>query len=444
MLNNYTVLFRVMQRLFRGFSIFSRLFLFSPVFLGFLGLVLVPCLNNAALAQSGNTGQRRYEWVPGSRQARWVDSTQGTNGTSINSTSTQLQGRQSQYLQQYPNQGQVQNHTKYLNQTQYQSQLQRADAGRLPASQQAQGAGRSTLVSNRDFVDSVLVAGQRREFLVHLPAGYDGKQAYPVVMAFHGLGMNGHMMFGLTGFTGLSDRKGFIVVFPTAVGGRWQDGLTATGNDDVAFVQSMLDRLAVQFKIDRRRVYACGISNGGYFTQLLALTIPERIAACGVVASTLTRGGASRDSTHSRMPIVFFLGSEDPLIPWDDGRSKKMGKLGEALGVGGDIALDGAIARLGGLSTAPDTIDFWVSRNAASPTPRSTRLPDRSANDGTHVEKTVWGSGSSQVMLYKIEGGGHTWPGCLNLKAISDVSGAISQDIDASEEMWEFFRNFSR
>ncbi|MBK9280110.1 MAG: hypothetical protein IPM93_18270 [Candidatus Obscuribacter sp.] len=93
----------------------------------------------------------------------------------------------------------------------------------------------------------------------------------------------------------------------------------------------MLAKLSRTVNIDSRRVYACGISNGGYFTQLLSLSIPEKIAACAVVASTLTRGGANCAGGRS-VPIVFFLGTEDPLIPWDDGQTIR--QAGEVLGIG--------------------------------------------------------------------------------------------------------------
>lgn len=376
--------------------------------------------------------------MPGSRQARWVPGpapAAGQSGATVQSGAAAAPGasggqvrymRRGRYLIPYPDQ----------------NAAPAAAAAPLPAVQNAQPTS-AKIRRGADYSDTVSVDGATRSYIIHVPPGYDGKQALPVVLAFHGLGMNATAMYGLTGFTGLSDRKGFIVVFPNAAGGRWQDGLSS-GADDVAFVQAMLAKLSRTMSIDTRRVYACGISNGGYFSQLLALSIPEKIAAAGVVASTLTRGGASAGGQSRAVPIVFFLGTDDALLPWGDGRSKDLGKLGEVLGISSLGSIDSPLAKMGGLFSVPETIGFWTNHNGANSTPYTSREPDKAANDGTKVEKDTYGSGNNQVLVYRIIGGGHTWPGGLQIKAVSDISGNISQDIDASELLWEFFKNHSR
>lgn len=285
-----------------------------------------------------------------------------------------------------------------------------------------------------------------RKYIVHVPKGYDRQHALPVVMVFHGMGMNGLMMLGLTGFNGLADQKNFVVVYPDAVGGAWADGRSGGGGADIDFVEAMLQKLSATVKVDSHRVYACGISNGGYFSQVLACAMPSKIAAAGVVASSMMAqvGMAQAGSGGQSVPIAFFLGTDDPLLPWADGRTKELGKLGEILGISAIGSIDGPLARMGGVMTVPDTLSFWTNRNGCSGEPRVTQEPDRAPNDGTRVEKCSFGSGGSEVLLYKIQGGGHTWPGCLNLKAISGVSGNISQDIDASELLWDFFSRHSR
>lgn len=357
---------------------------------------------DAAAQQGGH-----YEFVPGSRQAKWVPGPAPVAGQQM--------------------------------QRQYQ-----VVGAPVPTQPRVQQAAPSRAGSRRgaDYSDSVTVDGQTRTYVIHVPPGYDGKRTLPVVMAFHGLGMNATMMYALTGFTGLADRQGFIVVFPNAAGGRWQDGLS-NGRDDVSFVQAMLAKLERTVSVDTRRVYACGISNGGYFSQLLALAMPERIAAAGVVAATLTRGGAAQAGGKS-VPIAFFLGTDDPLLPWGDGRNKELGKLGEVLGISSLGSIDGAAAKIGGLCTVPETIAFWTAHNGAGGTPYVSQMPDRAPNDGTRVQKETYGSSSSQVVLYRITGGGHTWPGSIDLKAMRDVSGNTSQDIDASELLWDFFKPLSR
>ncbi|HEY9713379.1 MAG TPA: PHB depolymerase family esterase, partial [Chroococcales cyanobacterium] len=189
--------------------------------------------------------------------------------------------------------------------------------------------GRSDSAARReqksyDFVDNFSQDGATRLYRVHIPSTYDRSRATPVVLAFHGLGMNSLAMLAMSGLNGLSDRKGFIVVYGEGINNRWNDG--SGGVDDIGYVSTVLYKLSRLANIDSRRVYACGISNGGFFAQRLACNLPDKIAAIAVVASTMMAGAHMAGSY--RMPAVFFLGTEDPLLPWDDGRSKALGKLG--------------------------------------------------------------------------------------------------------------------
>ena len=142
------------------------------------------------------------------------------------------------------------------------------------------------------------------------------------------------------------------------------------------------------------------------------------------------------------MPAVFFLGSDDPLLPWGDGRSKSLGNLGEALGLSAIGSIDSPLARVGGLLPVPEMIQFWTSHNNASNSPNIEQLPDKNPRDGTRVKKETYGNGDT--VLYVIEGGGHTWPGALELASMTELCGATSQDIDASQLIWDFFQRHSR
>ncbi|MBP9089931.1 hypothetical protein KBI23_02815 [bacterium] len=376
------------------------------------------------------SAQTQYEWVPGSRQARVVPSGQ----------SRQQFPQQQRYQQQSQFQQQQQPQPQYRRQTTQTYQASPTSAVSTPGqSQQSQQKGKSY-----HFVDSVMVDGLQRQFQVHVPPGYDRSKPMPVVLIFHGLHMNSTMMMGMTGFNPVSDHNNFIAVYGEGVNNRWSDGRTGSGVDDITYVTSLLDKLAKEVNIDRRRIYACGISNGGFFAQVLACNLPDKIAAAGVVASTMMDRTQGMMQGSKAVPIVFFLGTDDPLLPWADGRTKDIGKLGEALGLSSLGSIDNGLARYGGLMTVPETIGFWTGHNNCSGNPQTRQEADRDPRDGTTVRRESYGSSSNQVVLYTIEGGGHTWPGCPNLSAISGLTGKISQDIDASSEMWEFFKSHSR
>jgi len=423
----------------------------APFIVSVAGLLLATSLAGAAektLAQ-----QTRWEFVPGSRQARRVTVQPGQAG--------QQQGQGTPYLQpgqQPPQTGgaptyyrppsrggmQLRSPQGYGQQV-YQQQQSPAAAStqqtqtRQPGVQSNQKQSSAAKGKSYDYADSVSVDGLARTFRVHIPACYDRSRPTPVVLAFHGLGMNSVMMVGMSGFNGLSERKNFIVVYGDGVNNRWNDG--STGVDDVGYVAEVIKKLARVANIDQRRIYACGISNGGFFSQKLACAMPDKIAAVGVVSSSMMASGLNM-SGGGRMPIVFFLGTDDPLLPWGDGRNKELGKLGETLGLSSLGSIDSPLARMGGLMSVPEMISFWTGHNGCGGSPSVTSLPNSNARDGTTVKKETYGSGD--VTLYVIEGGGHTWPGMLELSSVKDICGVTSQDIDASEIMWDYFQRYSR
>lgn len=407
----------------------------QPTTLSFLSIMtiatLIATISIVTAMPQPLSAQTQYEWVPGSRQARIVPSSQ----------SRQQSPQQQRYQQQQQQQQQPQpQYRRQTTQTYQATQPNQSTAAAAPAhGQQSQQKGKSY-----HFVDSVMVDGLQRQFQVHVPPGYDRSKPMPVVLIFHGLHMNSTMMMGMTGFNPVADHNNFIAVYGDGINNRWSDGRTSSGVDDIAYVTSLLDKLAKQVNVDRRRIYACGISNGGFFAQVLACNLPDRIAAAGVVASTMMDHTQGMMQGSKAVPIVFFLGTDDPLLPWADGRTKDIGKLGEALGLSSLGSIDNGLARYGGLMTVPETIGFWTSHNNCSGSPQTRQEADRDPRDGTTVRRESYGSSSNQVVLYTIEGGGHTWPGCPNLSAISGLTGKISQDIDASNEMWEFFKSHSR
>ncbi len=283
-----------------------------------------------------------------------------------------------------------------------------------------------------------------RTYTVHLPQSYNPATPTPVVIVFHGLGMSGLSVRGLSAMDFCAERNGFITVYPDGVGGRWNDGLQPRGGaDDVAFVSDMLDAMSRKYKIDNRRIYACGISNGGFFVQRLACDLSNRIAAIGVVAASGVEAVCKTCSTHRGMPVVFFMGTDDPLLP-REGESKELGKLGETLGLAdmGIKNMSSTVAKMGGMLTCDEAAEFWARNNNCSAHPRVENLADRDSRDGCKVRRETF-SGSNEVVVYTIEGGGHSWPGGMGGVA-QDIIGRTCNDINASEIMWQFFQSHSR
>jgi polyhydroxybutyrate depolymerase len=293
------------------------------------------------------------------------------------------------------------------------------------------------LIGESTAVDPLLKAGDHdrklvvdeleRIFIVHVPPNYDKAKPTPLVIAMHGLGLPAEMMPSYTQLNKTADEQGFIVVYPagSGVGFSWNAGarkgpLAEFRADEVKFISAMLDDLEKVLNVDKRRVYATGMSNGGMMCYLLANSLSDRIAAIAPVSGTMTY---TEITSKRPVPVIHFHGTDDGMVPYGDGR-----------------------AMLGGLvliQSAPNTIKAWAKFDGCKTDPIETELKDKEA-DGTTVTKFDYGVGrdGAEVVHYMIKGGGHTWPGVTPpVKQVSDrVLGLATFDISANELMWEFFK----
>lgn len=325
---------------------------------------------------------------------------------------------------------------RYFRQAQQYSQAQRYAA---PSSYNQAAQPRSAQQQAHkayDFADTVTSSGMRRTYRVHIPASYDRSKPIPVVMVFHGLGGNGALMKALTQFDIYADKKNFVVIYPDGLGSRWDDG-PRTNNGDVQFVSDLLAKLSTAINIDRRHISAVGYSNGGHFVMYLAC-VTNWLNSIGVVAAAMMDAAANQCGS-GRTPAMFFVGTADPLVPSDDAQhNATLGKLGDAVGLSGLGSLSVPMAKLGGVMSAEETVEFWAKKNGSSTSPYTSQMPDTNSHDGTNVVRETFGGLGSEVVYYKIQNGGHTWPGAI-YNGPGDIVGKVSQDIDATELLTDFF-----
>ena len=274
-----------------------------------------------------------------------------------------------------------------------------------------------------DHTRTLMMGEQKRTYLVHVPKGYDPKKPAPVVLALHGAAMNGQMMVWFSGLNKTSDQAGFIVVYPSGTGTepflRWNaggfKGKMAEGKaDDVAFIGKLLDDLSAVVKVDEKRVYACGMSNGGMMSYRLAAELSDRIAAIAPVAGTI----AIEESKPKRpVPVIHFHGTKDTFVPFEiaKGKTPKFMKL----------------------KGVEDSIQTWVKLNGCEEKPKTDVL----SKDGDEMKVTrkTYGGGKdgAEVVLVVIEEGGHTWPG---QQPPVGFMGKSVKNISANDLMWEFFQ----
>ncbi|MDR7486081.1 MAG: PHB depolymerase family esterase [Armatimonadota bacterium] len=278
---------------------------------------------------------------------------------------------------------------------------------------------------------TIIFGGLTRTYRTYVPSG--GAGPMPLLLALHGGGGSGAAMERLTqgGLNRLADRERFVVVYPDGVDRHWNDGRGIQAYrahredlDDVGFIAALIGRVAQSVPIDERRVYATGISNGGLMAFRLARELADRVAAIALVATSMSEPLAQMPGPARAISVLLMPGTQDPLVPWS----------------GGEIGFPGRL-KVGRVISVPETIRLWAAHNDCPPTATVTWEPDRDPQDGTRVRREAYRPcrDGTEVVLYAIEGGGHTWPGGWQYLP-QRIVGRTSRDIDANEVIWTFLR----
>lgn len=262
----------------------------------------------------------------------------------------------------------------------------------------------------------------KRRYIVYTPPAYHSapQQAFPVVFNFHGGGMTMAEQMLYTQMNRAADRHGFIVVYPQGIKQDWNVGFGMdylAGTDDVGFTQAMLDKLKQGYRIDARRVYATGLSRGGFFALRLAAELPQQFAAVASVGATMPEPVVAHHGKPEKVGMLLIHGTADQVVLYE--------------------------GKAGGYLSADDTLRYWAKVNAIATTPPQPRLLPAATGDDLKVSLLEQANGQQSVALVTIDGGGHTWPGADAFN-IGLPIGNTSSSIDANEVMWEFFRRHGR
>ena len=272
---------------------------------------------------------------------------------------------------------------------------------------------------------TIVSAGQKRVYLLHVPKNYDRTKPMPLVISLHAAALWPAAQMKISQWNTLADEQGFIVVYPSAVPmaplpflprlpvWRTHEPEPEAGLvEDVRFVSELIDTLRAAYAIDPARIYVNGFSNGGAMASVLTCALSDRIAAVGTVAPALDSLPWSSLAGCQAVPMVQFHGTADRFAPYDGGLSWPTPRPFPSI------------------STWAAN---WARRNRCGPNP----VESVAAADVSRLEYTDC-AGDAAVVLYTIRGGGHTWPGGKPLPEW--WAGPTSRSIDASSEMWKFFR----
>lgn len=275
-----------------------------------------------------------------------------------------------------------------------------------------------------DYEDFITINDQNRRFLIHLPAGYNDQDQFPLNLVLHGGRGTPENFRTLSNMDIAADAAGYIAVYPEGFQKFWADGRGGTpadeaGINDVEFLDQLITKLAVDLNVDTNRVFATGISNGGGMSQRLACEIPDKIKGIAVVAHSMLENTKNNCTLAQSLAAMFILGTADPLNPYEGG-------INEA----GDSFLG-----------ADSAVDFRVSINNCT-LQANDSLPNVSTTDETTTSIKIYRDclDVTEIRLYTVHNGGHTWPRLQGGQYLPiQVIGRVSNDFEASFEILNFF-----
>jgi polyhydroxybutyrate depolymerase len=270
--------------------------------------------------------------------------------------------------------------------------------------------------------------GRSRSYVLYVPPGDASKKQLPLVVNFHGGGSNAEQQAEFSQMNGLARRKGFAVVYPNGTGvfpdrlltwnaGRCCGYAQQHDVDDVAFARAVIRDVSRRLRIDGRRVYATGMSNGAMMAYRLAAETKGTIAAIAPVA-----GGAVTDATPLRpLPVLHFHSVDDPRAPYGGG-------------LGPQYPGTGYRAEHPNIEAV---VERWARSAGCEGEPSVGATRSRAADTATRITYSGCRAGV-RVMLWKLTGAGHVWPGGKQDVRVS-VLGPPTRIVDANAEMWRFF-----
>ena len=271
----------------------------------------------------------------------------------------------------------------------------------------------SFYTANRDN-GSFVSSGEKRDYLLYVPRSYDRSRPTPLVISMHGAGLWGAAQRETSQWNNLADREGFIVVYPSGIGGKgvriWRAEPGPGLIKDVRFISELIDTLKASYNIDSTRIYANGLSNGGGMSFALSCTLSDRIAAVGMVAAAQTIPWTWCTDARA-VPMIAFHGTADPEVPYNGGSSWVSPRP---------------------FPSTPKWAANWARRNQCGANPVDSAV----AADVTRRTYTSCAADAA-VVLYTVHGGGHTWPGGTPLPKW--FVGRTTRSIDATSLMWSFF-----
>lgn len=292
---------------------------------------------------------------------------------------------------------------------------------------------------------NIVVDGTNRRYAIYIPAEL-GNSPAPLVFELHGGGIYIEDMTGESGYKtpyklwmDRADTEKFIVVYPEGLNGlygkpTWHD---CRGNatvystaDDVGFISKLIDEISSSHNIDSDRIYVSGTSNGGLMALRLAVELSDRVAAVAAIAAAMPDISACGQPVNP-VSVLFMNGTDDNHLPYNGG-----------------MLSNPPSPEHGTVYSTDESVKIWTTFDRTVSQPTVHQFPDIDPDDGSTVTRFSYPDGreGTEVILYRINGGGHSAP------SIKEQYSALyeryfnrqNHDIEMTTEVWAFFRTKTR
>ena len=254
--------------------------------------------------------------------------------------------------------------------------------------------------------------GLTRDYILHLPTGYDSDNSYPFVYNLHGYTSNAEQQQFYSAMDATSDANGFIVCYPNGIANSWNVSLPGGSSaDDVGFLVNLVDSLSMIYNINYDRLYSCGMSNGGFMSYKLACEQGDKFAAIASVTGSIVPSQLDECNPIRKMPVMQIHGTADPTVAYN--------------GSSFNVAIEGVV-------------DFWTEGNGCNIIADTIDVENINILDLCTAQRIQYTDceDDTEVVFYKIDGGMHTWPDA------AITLGTTNRDFNASQEIWNFFNRF--
>ena len=253
----------------------------------------------------------------------------------------------------------------------------------------------------------ILHDGIYRSYYLSLPESLE--EPIPLIINMHGFGGNSLSQNWNTGMDEYALPLGIAVVYPQGLNNSWNVGTFWDVNpyDDINFISSLIDSIGYEYNVDMNRIYATGMSNGGYMAYELACELSDKIAAFGSVTGNFMLNDEQICNNNRETPIIHFHGTADAVVDYYP------------------PSFDGSL-------TISESMEFWTSLNGLYDVSVDTMI---GINNQLDVIKYIYSRNSTNVNFthYKVINGGHEWFGS---------QWSYPTAVNASESLIDYFMQY--